>query len=66
MKRFERLSAEKLGEVVVWVALWKNESVSERRLMGGSGFGGFLNQLSKGLKLSWTVLPVLLLLGQEF
>lgn len=51
MKRFERLSAEKLGEVVVWVALWKNESVSERRLMGGSGFGGFLNQLSKGLKL---------------
>lgn len=42
-KRFERLSAEKLGEVANWLVLWKNEFVSERRLMGESGFEGFLN-----------------------
>lgn len=51
MKRFERLREEKLGGDWAAVVRWKKESVRGRRLMGGRGFGGFLNQLSKGLKL---------------
>jgi hypothetical protein len=44
-KGFEKLIAAKL----VWV-LGEKESWNERRLMGAMGFGGLLNQWSKGLK----------------
>lgn len=48
LKMFERFIAAKFGGAVV---LGESDSGSARRLMGEMGFGGFLNQLSKGLKL---------------